>query len=79
MLQREPQGARVFLVEIRGVSRAVDRAFDAALCGIGREVAQLVSPPGAAPGSPDRDQLLQAGGVGGVIHIALQSRVTSPR
>jgi AcrR family transcriptional regulator len=66
-LQREPQAARVFLVEIRGVSRAVDKAFDAALRSIGREVAQLVSPPGAAP-----DELLQAGVVGGVIHIALQ-------
>jgi AcrR family transcriptional regulator len=66
-LQRDPQAARVFLVEIRGVSRAVDKAFDAALRSIGREVAQLVSPPGAAP-----DELLQAGVVGGVIQIALQ-------
>lgn len=66
-LQREPQAARVFLVEIRGVSRAVDKAFDAALRGIGREVAQIVAPPGAAP-----NELLQAGVVGGVIHIALQ-------
>jgi AcrR family transcriptional regulator len=66
-LQREPQAARVFLVEIRGVSRAVDKAFGAALRSIGREVAQLVAPPGAAP-----DELLQAGVVGGVIHIALQ-------
>jgi AcrR family transcriptional regulator len=71
-LQREPQAARVFLVEIRGVSRAVDKAFDAALRGIGWEVAQLVAPPGAAAGSPASDELLQAGVVGGVIHIALQ-------
>ncbi|MEX5746065.1 TetR/AcrR family transcriptional regulator [Massilia sp. X63] len=66
-LQREPQSARVFLVEIRGVSRAVDLAFDAALRAIGREVARIVAPPDA----PD-DQLLQAGVVGGVIHIALR-------
>ena len=46
-LQREPQSARVFLVEIRGVSRAVDQAFDAALRAIGREVARIVAPPGA--------------------------------
>lgn len=66
-LQRDPRSARVFLVEIRGVSRAVDQAFDAALRSIGREVARIVAPPGA----PD-DELLQAGVVGGVIHIALR-------
>ena len=66
-LQREPQSARVFLVEIRGVSRAVDQAFDAALRAIGREVARNVAPPGAP-----EDELLQAGVVGGVIHIALR-------
>jgi AcrR family transcriptional regulator len=66
-LQHDPQSARVFLVEIRGVSRAVDQAFDASLRAIGREVARIVAPPGA----PD-DELLQAGVVGGVIHIALR-------
>lgn len=66
-LQREPQSARVFLVEIRGVSRAVDLAFDGALRAIGREVARIVAPPGAP-----HDELLQAGVVGGVIHIALR-------
>ena len=66
-LQREPQSARVFLVEIRGVSRAVDLAFDAALREIGREVARIVAPPAARS-----DELLQAGVVGGVIHIALR-------
>ncbi|VXB79022.1 TetR/AcrR family transcriptional regulator [Massilia sp. 9I] len=66
-LQREPQSARVFLVEIRGVSRAVDQAFDGALRAIGREVARIVAPPGAP-----EDELLQAGVVGGVIHIALR-------
>ncbi|NNG21592.1 TetR/AcrR family transcriptional regulator [Telluria aromaticivorans] len=66
-LQREPQSARVFLVEIRGVSRAVDLAFDGALRAIGREVARIAAPPGAP-----HDELLQAGVVGGVIHIALR-------
>lgn len=66
-LQREPQSARVFLVEIRGVSRAVDQAFDTALRAIGKEVARIVAPPGAVD-----DELLQAGVVGGVIHIALR-------
>jgi AcrR family transcriptional regulator len=66
-LQREPRSARVFLVEIRGVSRAVDKAFDAALRAIGEEVGHIVEPPEAAA-----DPLLQAGIVGGVIHIALR-------
>jgi AcrR family transcriptional regulator len=66
-LQREPLSARVFLVEIRGVSRGVAKAFDAALRAIGEEVARTVAPPGAPA-----DPLLEAGVVGGVIHIALR-------
>jgi AcrR family transcriptional regulator len=66
-LQREPRSARVFLVEIRGVSREVDKAFDAALREIGRQVAQVVAPP-----SQQDDELLQAGVIGGIIHIALR-------
>ncbi|MEN3277761.1 MAG: hypothetical protein V7631_3551 [Massilia sp.] len=66
-LQRKPASARVFLVEIRGVSREVDKAFDAALRVIGSEVARLLAPSGAEP-----DELLQAGVVGGVTHIALR-------
>lgn len=66
-LQREPRSARVFLVEIRGVSRAVDAAFDAALAAIGREVARMMGPSDAV-----EDELLQAGVVGGVIQIALR-------
>lgn len=66
-LQREPRSARVFLVEIRGVSRAVDKAFDAALREIGRRVASMVAPP-----ELQDDELLQAGVVGGVMHIALR-------
>lgn len=66
-LQREPLSARVFLVEIRGVSRAVDKAFDASLRAIGAEVARHVAPPAV-----QADELLQAGIVGGVMHIALR-------
>jgi len=66
-LQRDPLSARVFLVEIRGVSRAVATAFDAALRAIGEEVARTVAPPGTPA-----DPLLEAGVVGGVIHIALR-------
>jgi AcrR family transcriptional regulator len=66
-LQRDPRSARVFLVEIRGVSRAVDKAFDASLRAIGEEVGRIAGPE-AGVGDP----LLQAGVVGGVIHIALR-------
>jgi AcrR family transcriptional regulator len=66
-LQRSPASARVYLVEIRGVSREVDKAFDAALRAIGAEVARQIAPPGA-----EADALLEAGIVGGVIHIALR-------
>jgi len=66
-LQRSPASARVYLVEIRGVSREVDKAFDAALRAIGTEVARHIAPQDAAP-----DELLQAGIVGGVMHIALR-------
>lgn len=66
-LQRESRKARVFLAEIRGVSRAVDAAFDDALKAIGKEVARMTTPAGAI-----EDELLQAGVVGGVIAIALR-------
>jgi AcrR family transcriptional regulator len=66
-LQREPRSARVFLVEIRGVSRAVDKAFDASLRAIGAEIGRL-----SGAEADDADPLLQAGIVGGVIHIALR-------
>lgn len=66
-LQRSPASARVYLVEIRGVSREVDKAFDAALRAIGGEVARHIAPEDAMP-----DELLQAGIVGGVMHIALR-------
>ena len=66
-LQREPRSARVFLVEIRGVSRAVDKAFDSSLRTIGEQVGRIVGSEGGVA-----DPLLQAGVVGGVIHIALR-------
>jgi AcrR family transcriptional regulator len=66
-LQREPTSARVFLVEIRGVSRAVDKAFDQSLRDIGARVGEMIAPPDVR-----HDPLLEAGVVGAVIHIALR-------
>lgn len=65
-VQREPLPARLFLFELRGVSKAVDEAFDESLRTIGRAVAQA-----AAPESAD-DALRQAGVVGAVMHIAMR-------
>jgi hypothetical protein len=65
-VQREPRSARVFLVEIRGVSKEVDAAFDKVLQSIGRAVAEILAPEAADDG------LLQAGVVGAVMHIALR-------
>jgi AcrR family transcriptional regulator len=66
-LQQDPRSARVFLVEIRGVSRAVAKAFDASLRAIGAEVGRI-----SGADVDGADPLLQAGVVGGVIHIALR-------
>jgi AcrR family transcriptional regulator len=65
-VQREPRSARVFLIEIRGVSKEVDAAFDKVLQSIGRAVAEILAPEAADDG------LLQAGVVGAVMHIALR-------
>ena len=65
-LERDPRSARVFLLEIRGVSAAVDNVFDASLREFGIAMAQLL-----APEARD-DELLQAGVIGGVIHIAMR-------
>lgn len=66
-LQQDPAGARVFLVEIRGVSPAVDAAFEASLLAVGQGVAQVALPRGPLP-----DPLLQAGVLGGIMQMALR-------
>ncbi|WP_257458936.1 TetR/AcrR family transcriptional regulator [Archangium lipolyticum] len=68
-LKRSPQSARVFLVEISGVSPAVDQALDTSRRALGELIARTLDPDGEsrAAGEP----LLRAGVVGGVIHIAL--------
>ena len=69
MLRREPKGARVFLVEIAGVSPAVDRVSGAALKDFGLLLEAAVNPGQETPTSP---ALLRAGVMGGIIHIALR-------
>jgi AcrR family transcriptional regulator len=68
-LQLHPQSARVFLVEISGVSPAVDQALEASLRGFGELLARTLDPQGK--GSASDEPLLRAGVVGGIIHIAL--------
>ena len=69
LLRREPEAARVFLVEIAGVGPAVDRVSGAALKGFGLLLDAAVAGAEASPASP---ALLRAGVTGGVIHIALR-------
>jgi AcrR family transcriptional regulator len=66
-LQREPRSARVFLVEIRGVSKLVDGALADSLDEFGGLLAQALLPPRRM-----LDPLLTAGVAGGVVHIALR-------
>ena len=65
-LQCEPRSARVFLVEIRGVSKMVDEALTVSLCDFGALMARTLMPPGAEP-----DPMLAAGVAGGIVHVAL--------
>ncbi len=69
LLRREPEAARVFLVEIAGVSPAVDRVSGAALKGFGLLIDKAINPESPAPGAA---ALLRAGVMGGIIHIALR-------
>jgi len=66
-LQREPRFARVFLLEIQGVSKGVDEVLDASLLAFGNMLAQVLLPRGQEP-----DPLLLAGVTGGIMHVALR-------
>lgn len=68
-LKANPQSARVFLVEISGVSPAVDQALEASLHALGDLLARTIDPRGES--SAANEPLLRAGVIGGVIHIAL--------
>lgn len=73
-LKDYPLIARLLLVEIRGISPAVDRAIEKALQATSNDMARLLTKPGNA-GEPV-DELLHAGILGGVIHIALHWMAT---
>ncbi|GAA6130187.1 TetR/AcrR family transcriptional regulator [Halopseudomonas sabulinigri] len=76
-LKDHPLIARLLLIEIRGISPAVDRAIDKALHAANNDMARLLVKPGHE-GEPV-DELLHAGIMGGVIHIALHWMATGYR
>ncbi len=65
-LRARPLIANLLLVEIRGISPAVDKAIIRALQDMSRDITRVVARPDQQP-----DELLRAGIMGGVIHIAL--------
>jgi AcrR family transcriptional regulator len=65
-LKENPTIARLLLVEIRGINPAVDEAIERALKASSDDIARVLARPGKR-----FDELLQAGILGGVIHIAL--------
>ena len=65
-LKENPTIARLLLIEIRGISPAVDHAIDKALKATSDDIARVLARPGK-----HFDELLHAGILGGVIHIAL--------
>ncbi len=65
-LKENPTIGRLLLVEIRGISPAVDKAIETALKASSDDIARVLARPGK-----HSDELLQAGILGGVIHIAL--------
>lgn len=65
-LKDEPSLARLMLIDIRGISPAVDRAIGRALHASSKDMTRALAQPGQ-----HFDEMLQAGILGGVIHIAL--------
>ena len=65
-LQASPLMANLLLIEIRGISPAVDKAIFRELQQMNSAITRVVARPDRQP-----DDLLHAGIMGGVIHIAL--------
>ncbi|AGW90434.1 MULTISPECIES: TetR/AcrR family transcriptional regulator [Cupriavidus] len=68
-LQCEPRAARVFLVEIRGVSKLVDEALAISLSEFGALLARTLLAGGRE--GREFDPMLSAGVAGGIVHVAL--------
>lgn len=62
-LANDPRSARLFLVEIAGVSEELDRIFAASLDSFGDLIERTF-------GGPSADPLLRKAVIGGVIHLA---------
>lgn len=65
-LRENPNEARLLLVDIRGISPSVDEAIDRSLRASSQDMTRALAQPGQ-----HFDEMLQAGILGGVIHIAL--------
>ena len=65
-LRDHPQEARLLLVDIRGISPSVDEAIDRSLRASSQDMTRALAQP-----CQHFDEMLQAGILGGVIHIAL--------
>ncbi|MGY8812032.1 MAG: TetR/AcrR family transcriptional regulator [Pseudomonadales bacterium] len=76
-LKDKPLIARLLLIEIRGISPAVDCAIDEALKATSDDMARMFTSPGQK--TDLSDELLLAGVLGGVIHIALHWMATQYR
>jgi AcrR family transcriptional regulator len=68
MLKDDPDGARLFVVEIASVSPAVEEALTKAVREFGELLSRTLVPETNV--RLKRDQLIRAGVIGGVLHIA---------
>lgn len=69
-LKAYPEGARVFLVEIVGISSAIDAAFERSLRVLLNPLLELFDSEGQGPLT--RLPLLRRGVAGGLLHIAIE-------
>ena len=70
-LKENPNEARVFLVEIAGVSRAVDEVLAESLRSFAEVLHQTLAAGVASEHAAEATPLLRAGVVGGIVQIAL--------
>jgi AcrR family transcriptional regulator len=68
MLKDDPDGARLFVIEIARVGPAVDAVWGALLIQFGEVLARMVAPDSDI--KPKPGELVRAGVVGGVVQIA---------